>query len=126
MKFSCKLTTAIGGLYDGAEEIVRWLREDYGVRLGLIRNSKASENAMRVRMRRAGIDDRQFDVVVMGGERSYAKPDPELFIEAAKQAGITDLHVRFIKSPFFARCVLYIDFVNRWKVRLGSLTLAMR
>jgi hypothetical protein len=82
--------TADSGLYGGAEEIIRWLREEAGLPVGLIRNSKLDEQAMRKRIAKgnrsrflcavrqahnlppflhpAGIDPGHFEAVVMGGE----------------------------------------------------------
>lgn len=86
--------TADSGLYGGAEEIIRWLREEAGLPVGLIRNSKLDEQAMRKRIAKAGIDPGHFEAVVMGGEVGFVKPDPEVFVTAARTANIEHIHSR--------------------------------
>jgi HAD superfamily hydrolase (TIGR01549 family) len=61
-----------------------------GYRLGLIRNSKMPEAAMRQRLQRLGVEH-YFDVVVMSGDVGCEKPDPRIFQEAQKRADVDHL-----------------------------------
>lgn len=61
-----------------------------GYRLGLIRNSKMPEAAMRQRLQRLGVEH-YFDVVVMSGDVGCEKPDPRIFQEAQKRAEVGHL-----------------------------------
>lgn len=61
-----------------------------GYRLGLIRNSKMPEAAMRQRLQRLGVEH-YFDVVVMSGDVGCEKPDPRIFHEAQKRAEVGHL-----------------------------------
>lgn len=79
-------------LHPGAEEIIRWLRQEAGLRVGLIRNSKANEKAMRSRIAKTGINPDDFETVIMCGDVGVAKPDSEVFLRAAKIANIEDIH----------------------------------
>jgi beta-phosphoglucomutase len=69
-------------LLPGAEELLRQLRAD-GVKIAL---GSASKNAERI-LKRLEIGD-YFDARIDGTKVSQAKPDPEVFLLAAKSVGV--------------------------------------
>lgn len=70
-------------LVSGAIETLEALAENY--RLGVMSDGQGA--FVRAELRELGIS-RYFDVVVVGGDHGYRKPDPRLFRHAIEQLGI--------------------------------------
>jgi FMN phosphatase YigB (HAD superfamily) len=77
-------------LMEGAVELLEKLRQAGRYRVGLIRNSKQPEAEFSKILQRYQVDH-FFEVVLLGGDLGYSKPNSKLFEAAVNALNISDL-----------------------------------
>lgn len=70
--------------FEDAREVVEFLARN-GLRLGIITNGES--HLQRRKLERAGLD-RFFEAVLTSQDAGVAKPDPRIFLEAARRVGV--------------------------------------
>lgn len=94
------------------------LKEEKKMKLALVSNSKSS--AVKIILDKLGIEN-TFDLIIASDEVKHPKPDPEIYLTAAKKLGVTPQEVLVFEDSLWgakSACRANMDVIVIWNRKI--------